>query len=201
VNVDEIDVHVLDLLVDGASSFAALFLGLRRYWGHTDIEVDEVLRVLRELEDRRLILASQMEPDGMFRAAVAMDHQRAAREYTAWLPRATASEAAIDETGLWYEITQDGRAAWTWWDGGGTADRERWVLDHRADRGVLEVRADCNEVADRVLNEWLAAHDTQVVPGSKSTVKIPSFVMRDGTVVVDGILVTCRYWTKGLRSE
>lgn len=68
-----IDAHVLDLLVDGESSFAALYFGLGRHWGHTELDVDEALGILRRLEDRHLVQAWQMEPEGSFRATVATD--------------------------------------------------------------------------------------------------------------------------------
>ena len=106
-----IDAHVLDLLVDGESLFAALFFGLRRHWGHTEVEVDEALEILQQLEDRRLVQARQMEPDGTFRAPVAADYERSRREYCQWLPQASASEVAVDEVGLWYQLTERGREA------------------------------------------------------------------------------------------
>ena len=190
----EIDAHVLDLLVDGESSFAALYCGLSRLWSHTDVGVDEALGVLRQLEGRQLVLARQMEPDGAFRSPVAADYERAKREYGLWLPRAAASEVAVDEIGLWYQITEQGRQAWSQWSGGSGDAGDRWMLDDLADQGILEVRAERKDVAEVVLDRWLAEHDrVQEIAGTRAAVKIHEFVTRDGTRVADGVLVTSRY--------
>lgn len=191
---NDIDAHVLDLLVDGESSFAALFYGLCRHWGHTDVDVNEALRILRQMEERGLVHARQMMPDGTFRVPVAADHERAAREYRLWLPRAAASEVAVDEIGLWYQVTERGRNAWSQWSGGSKEDRSRWTLDDRVDLGLLEVRAECQDVAEAAIDRWLAEHrGVREVPGTRESVKISEFVMRDGTRFLDGVLVTCRY--------
>lgn len=194
MHVRDIDAHVLDLLVDGESSFAALYYGLSRHWDHPEVDVGEALRVLQHLEDRQLVRARQMEPDGAFRAPVAADYERAKREYGLWLPQATASEVAVDEIGLWYQVTERGRQAWSQWSGSSGDDRDRWMLDDRADQAILEVRAERKDVAEAALDRWFAEHgEVQEVSGTREAVKIPEFVMRDGTRVSDGVLVTCRY--------
>jgi hypothetical protein len=194
VHLRDIDAHVLDLLVDGESSFAALYYGLSRHWGHPELDVDEALRVLQDLEDRQLVGARQMKPDGAFRPPVASDYEKAKREYGLWLPQATASEVSVDEIGLWYEITERGRQAWSQWAGSSRDDRDLWVLDDRADEGLLEVRAGRKEVAEAALDRWLAEHgEVQEVSGTREAVKLLEFVMRDGTRVSDGVLVTCHY--------
>lgn len=194
MHLGEIDAHVLDLLVDGESSFAALYYGLSRHWGHTEVDVDEALRVLQHLEDRQLVHARQMESDGAFRPPVAADYERAKREYGLWLPQATASEVAVDEVGLWYQVTERGRHAWSQWSGSSGDDRDRWMLDDHADQGVLEVRAGRADVAEAALDRWLAEHgEVQEVAGSRESERILEFILRDGTRVRDGVLVTCRY--------
>jgi hypothetical protein len=194
VRLKEIDAHVLDLLVDGESSFAALFFGLRRHWVHTEVDVDEVLDVLQRLEDLQLVHARQMDRDGTFRELIATDYERASREYCQWLPQATASEVSVDEIGLWYQLTERGREAWSQWSGGNEEYHERWMLDDRADQKILEVRADRRDVAEAALDRWLAEHDEMLeVSGTREFAQIPEFVMRDGTRVRDGVLVTCRY--------
>ena len=194
MHLRDVDAHVLDLLVDGESSFAALFYGLSRHWGHSKVDVEEALRVLQHLEERQLVHARQMESDGAFRSPVAADYERANREYGLWLPQATASEVAVDEIGLWYQVTERGRQAWSQWSGSSRDDRARWMLDDHADQGILEVRAERRDVAEAALDRWLAEHgEVQEVSGTRKSAKIPEFVMRDGTRVSDGILVTCRY--------
>ncbi len=195
--LEELDAHVLDLLVDGESSFAALYYDLSRHLGHAETDVDGAFDALRRLEDGQLVHSRQMEPDGAFRVPIAADYERARREYNLWLPQATAREVAIDEVGLWYQITERGRQAWSRWSGSSGDDRDRWVLDDRADEGILEVRAERKDVAEAALNRWFAEHgELQEVAGTRAAVKIPEFAMRDGTCVSDGVLVTCRYRSK-----
>lgn len=197
MHLRDIDAHVLDLLVDGDASFAALYYGLFRHWGHRGIDVNEALEVLQHLEDRQLVRAMQMQPDGAFRPAVVADYERAKREYGLWLPEATASEVSVDEVGLWCQVTEHGRQAWSQWSGCSGDDRNRWVLDDRADQAILEVRAEREDVAEAALERWFAAHgEIQEVSDTRETVKIPEFVMRDGTRVSDGVLVRCRYRTE-----
>jgi uncharacterized protein with LGFP repeats len=122
------------------------------------------------------------------------DYERAKREYGLWLPQATASEVSVDEIGLWYQVTERGREAWSQWPGSTGDDRDHWVLDDRADQGILEVRAERKDVAEAVLDRWFAEHgEVQEDAGTREAVKLPEFVMRDGTHVSDGVLVTCRY--------
>lgn len=194
MHLREIDAHLLDLLVDGESSFAALFFQLRRHWGHTEVDVSEALDVVQELEGRRLVRARQMDPDGTFREASTADYEKARREYCLWLKQATASQVAFDEVGLWYQITQRGREAWSQWSGGGKGHGELWMLDERADQGILEVRAGRQEVAEVALDKWFAEHrEILEVAGTRTSVRVSEFVMGDGTRVRDGVLVTCRY--------
>jgi hypothetical protein len=75
-------------------------LNLSRHWGHTETEVGEALQVLQRLEGGQLVRVRQMQADRTFRAPIAADHERAKREYGLWLPRATASEAIVDEVGF-----------------------------------------------------------------------------------------------------
>ena len=198
MHLRELDAHVLDLLVDGESSFAALYYGLSHHGGHPNVDVNELFRVLQHLADYEFVRARQMEPSGAFRAPVAADFERAKKEYGLWLPQATASEVAIDEIGLWYQITARGRQAWSQWSGSSGHDHDRWMLDDRADKGVLEVRANRKGVAEGALDKWFAEHDeVQEISGTRESVRISAFVMRDGTRVSDGVLVTCRYRDNG----
>ena len=197
MQVREIDAHVLDLLVDGESSFASLYFGLLRRGGYPELEVNGAFRVLQHLEDLQLVRAKQMKSDGSFCAPDGADYERAKLEYGLWLPQATASEIPVDEIGLWYEITERGRQAWSQWSRSAREDRDCWMLDDHVEEGILEVRAARKDVAEAVLDRWLAEQgEVQEIPGTRVAVKVPEFVMRDGTRVSDGVLLTCRYRTE-----
>ena len=128
-SLNDLQAHALDLLVDGPSSFAALFMALRRHWGHRTADVDDVLEVLNRLNDDGLVESRQMEPDGTLRVPNAADLTRARLEYSLLLPVATAAEVSVDEVGLWYEITEAGREAWSAWGEPRLKDGSRWTLE------------------------------------------------------------------------
>jgi hypothetical protein len=113
--LEKVTCPVLDLLVDGESSFAALFVGLRRFYRELNIEVRPLLDALEGMEQNHLVRLGQMNPDGSFRTVRTGDRERWIREYEPWLPSATTSEAALDEVGLWVEITTVGRELWATW--------------------------------------------------------------------------------------
>jgi len=194
MDLSDREIDALELLAYGPSSFAALYYWLRFQCGYSDVGVTDVFVQLQQMERDSLVRAMQMEPDGAFRTPIAADYERAKRQYVQMLPQATASEVSVDEVGLWYEITESGRKAWSRWSESNGDDRDHWMLDDRADQGILEIRAERKDVAEAVLDRWLAEHDeVQEVPGTRECVKIPEFIMRDGTRVFGGVLVTCRY--------
>ena len=168
---------------------------LSRHGGHPEVNVDEALRVLCSIW--RIVSSFAQGRWSQTGPSVPLSRPTTSGRsgmYGRWLPQATASEVAVDEIGLWYQITERGRQAWSQSSGSSGDDRDRWMLDDRADQGILEVRAGRNDVAEAALDKWLAEHgEVQEIPGTRESVKIPEFVMRDGTRVPDGVLVTCRY--------
>ena len=190
----DIEYHALDLLVDGPSSFAALFHGLRVHWKHWELSVIRLLGIFKEMETRGLVRASQMSPDGTFRDPIPEDYENAVHGYSQWLPHATASDVAIDEVGLWFRLTEKGRREWTQWTENHPEGRDYWQLDDLVEQGVLEIRAENQDMAVTVLEKWLAEHrEVRVIPQSRVSIEIPSFVMRDGTRIANGVLLTYRY--------
>ena len=148
---NEIEVHVLDLLVDGESSFAALFFGLRHTWGHANLAPDEVLAVLCDMEKRNVVQSSQMQRDGTFAAPTLDDIEKARRDYALSLANPTLSDVAVDEVGLWFQISDRGRTVWSKWSAAADETNEYWTLDDRVEEKVLEVRAVRRDVAEAAL--------------------------------------------------
>jgi hypothetical protein len=107
--------YVLDLLVDGDSSFAALGVGLKKLYRDGETNVGALLCLLERMDTSGLIRLRQMNTDGSFRAVKSGDHEHWLRGYEEWVPRATTDEAACDEVGLWAAITPAGRSVWAEW--------------------------------------------------------------------------------------
>lgn len=188
----DFEIQILDLIVDGDSSFAALYVALGRVSEHL-VDVDMLLSTLKVLEARGFVRASQMEQDGSFRPADAADFERAAIDYTAWLSDVSARDAAIDEVGLWIQITDAGRHVWSSWSGGAT-EAVRWMLDMDVKTQIVEVRAQSLSAAEAALVQWLDVHhELEEIHGTRRSSAIPEFVLRDGTTILGGVLLSCRF--------
>ena len=201
----ELEYDLLDLLVDGASSFAALFTSLRRRRAAAGVEPARLLEVLWGLEARGLLRVRRRDVQGGVREAGPEDRARALEAYEAWLPRASAAEVGVDTVGLWFELTEEGRAAWALWSGSELDPRERWVLEDRSREGVVEIRAGWREVAESVLKRWLALHgDVEVLPGSITVTRLDPADGAAGRArprIREGVLLRCRYRRGGRKGR
>lgn len=103
--------ELLDLLVDGQSSFAALYGGLVRHYNYSG-KVYEIFSVLLEMRKDNCVKAWQMNDVGAFHEPTENDLDQALKAYQTWLPQAPFEDLAIDEVGLWYEITSKGLLIW-----------------------------------------------------------------------------------------
>jgi hypothetical protein len=187
--------HLLDLLIDGPSSFAALFSALVRHYDYSETEIDSVLDALREMEESGWVRSRQMSELGAFRDPTEEDRAKAREAYRAWLPSAIGENLSLDEVGLWYEIEFKGRREWERWskDGGDECHR-RWVLDDLVHFQTISIQAESVKVAEEALLGWLSSNPTIELIGESKTVEIlPEFEMRDRTVVSDGVRLVCRY--------
>lgn len=113
--MDKTCYYVLDLLVDGPSSFASLGVGLRTIHSDSEKSIGALLNLLERMQENDLIRLRQMNPDGSFRAVTGPDRERWLRGYETWIPLATTAEAACDEIGLWVAINPAGMRAWEAW--------------------------------------------------------------------------------------
>lgn len=101
--------ELLDLLVDGPSSFAALYGSLSRHYAYSG-DVVSIFGLLQEmtfehLTEIWLLSDSYSEPtEDQVKKALAA--------YEAWLPSASTEELAIDEIGIWFKITELGLKFW-----------------------------------------------------------------------------------------
>jgi hypothetical protein len=188
--------NLLDLLVDAPSSFAALYGGLVRHCGYSSgLDVTLVADTLLEMERREWVTAKQMADDGSFHLPTTEERKHDLLEYQAWLPNAAFNELSLDEVGLWYELTANGRAEWKQWiDDEEQNHSRKWTLDDLSDTQTLIIQAESLEVAELTLRWWLSHNAAvELLSDSKSIEPVSAFTLRDGTVVTDGIKLICRY--------
>lgn len=187
---------LLDLLVDGSSSFAALYGGLMHNCGYpADMDVASVMNTLAEMEQRGWVNATQMDENGSFHKPTEDERRSDLLAYQRWLPDATFEELSLDEVGLWYEVTNSGRAEWRRW----SPDEEeshcpRWMLDELSDTQTVMIQAETLEAAEEALRWWLSyKQGIELVSSSRNIESVPVFTLRDGTVITNGVKIVCQY--------
>lgn len=188
---------LLDLLVDGPSSFAALYGALVRHWGYpAHTEISMVLEATRGLEAEGAVLSWQMAEDGRFHKPTEAEFADDLAAYQRWLPGAQFEELSLDEVGLWYELTEMGRERWRLECRRTEGPIEgRWTVDDEVEARTIVVQAKTAAVAEGVLQDWLSSHP-KVLPVAKHIEFVPAFALRDGTVVSDGVKLVCEYDTR-----
>jgi DNA-binding PadR family transcriptional regulator len=187
---------LLDLLVDGPSSLAALFGSLVRNCGRpADLPISEVMDILFQMERDGWVRASQMDPDGIFHQPVTGPERLRDRvAYEKWLPNSRLHELSVDEVGLWYEITETGRAEWRRTSQGKQQTQSRWMIDDLRESKKLVVYADKLETAKKALDLWLLQHrGIELKDETEAVVSGITFSTRNGTRIEDGVRITYEY--------
>ena len=188
--------QLLALLAAGPSSFAALYGALVRRFGYSSgFDLGALMSALRDLGGHGWVRAWQMAGDGTFHDATEDELKSDLLAYERWLPNAKSKDLAVDEVGLWYEITSSGRAELA---SCGIQEEQlghdRWVLDDLRDVQTLVIRAESVKRADDVLHRWLACHpEIHLVETSRRVESVPSFKLRDGSMVLNGIRLVYQY--------
>jgi hypothetical protein len=191
--------QILDLLVDGPSSFAAMYSAIVRY---SDLPeppgVDVVLDTLYDMERRKLVCVQKMSGSGEFRSPSERDRTEAKKAYQAWLPKALGTDLSFDKVGLWFKIEEEGRREWQRWSQREKHDIEgRWVLDELGHSQTIVVRAQNSNLAEEVISRWLSANpDVELIQESKVVEPVSEFELRNGEVVTGGVKIGVSYRRK-----
>lgn len=183
----------LDLLVDGASSVAAIYASAVHTLALLDrVEPRALVHALERLRKMGLVTAWIEADDKIRRTPTAWDIEESIKEYEARpLTLATVEDLAVDEVGLWYEITDAGRARWR--SAGSIPDTSRWRIEQIMEEGVVRAYAHDRPTAERVLREWASTHSCGDVDLTRAVVRNNvSFLLADGSSVV-GVEITCPY--------
>src|SRR4051812_6259804 len=133
--LDSLQFQVLDVLVNAPSSVAGIYGDLVYLAGYSPNVIQPCHHALDLLEERGWAISRAMTADGQFAALSSPARDSRWARYISWLAIAERTDLALDEIGLWYQITEAGRAAWAVWAGDTT--RTLWQLDD--DPGVLSI--------------------------------------------------------------
>jgi hypothetical protein len=193
----DLSFQVLDTLANAPSSVAGIYADLVYLMGYDRVRVLQCLRsTLDALEQRGSLLARVASPDagGGLTPALPSDKARCWDAYVAWLPTADRDDLAIDEIGLWYGLTDSGRAAW---QASGTGkEAELWALDDDATTQTISIVAETQEAAERRLAEWLVGHGDVAIASTESR-PVAHVKFRSGQTLVSGVRLTCEYLRRG----
>lgn len=188
--------HILDLLIDGPSSFAALLGALARHYDYgPSLEVDTALSVLTSMEQAGWVRAGTTTDRGVFHHPSDADRAKAQDAYRAWLPTAAGEDFSLDEVGLWYEIESKGRNEWSRWSNEEEeGERKRWVLDDLTQSRTISIHAESANDAEEILADWLSSNpDIEIIEETKRAEPVSQFETKDGTVISKGVKLTCEY--------
>lgn len=196
MRTDSLQDETLSLLMDGDSSVAAIYGWLVRQCGFSGLDVSHLIATLRNMERQGLVKATQMAEDGSFHEITEEERASDLVAYQAWLPGAPFEELSVDEVGLWYELTPEGREEWKRLFFDEEQERQhRWSILYRNDDQTVVVKAQSIEMAEEQLRRWLLSNpEMALVSSSRNVEPISSFTLHGGSVVNDGVKLTyhCR---------
>ena len=187
--------NLLDLLIDGASSFVALYGALIRVCGYpVNMSVSEVMNTLIDMERRKLVNASKTAEDGSLHKLTDEDWTRLRREYIEFFAESDLEDLSLDEVGLWYEITVEGKAKWKQSVNDEGPLAHGWAIDDLADTQTIVIHAKTKDIAQAALDWWLSRNrPIELLNDKVSTESISEFKLQDGSTINDGVRITYRY--------
>jgi hypothetical protein len=142
-----------------------------------------------------------MTSDGQYRIARERDRLVAKRQYERWLqaPNADLSVDALsfDKVGIWFHLLPDGRTEWARRISQHPAPSP-WTIDVEPSAGTVVVHACDAQAAHCALTERLMLHPQfEVRPEHVVARAVPSFRLRDGTIVNGGVQISAELVNKG----
>ena len=185
------------MLTELELSVAVLFgtlVGIKGY--PRSLDVSSVIQALDSLEERGWVRALQMTPDGDWRQPTQEDRVRDLSAYQAWLPSVDLDYErafAIDEIGLWYEVTENGLIEWRRRHPG-DQPLDTWQLDDDMVARRLSIHAASIDVAEAALKSWQSDRpNTRLKPESRRLEKCGAFELGSGSVISNGYELTYEY--------
>ena len=195
--------EALDLLVDGPSSFAALYRTLNKMSalegaekGNVSLSVEGCWETVRRLEVAGWVDTFLMRPGGSWANLDELDREPVLARYTRWLPGSSDEETAVDEVGVWLRISAAGRQHWAAWADVAGDRSARWMLDQDLLSSTVTVWAEDLDTAEAGLNEWIARGGIRLIESSREAGPVQGFTLRSGAEIQGGVRLSYRYSKK-----
>lgn len=187
---------LIDLLVDGPSSFASLYAALVRHYDFAQsIDPVSLMNTLEGMKREGLITILRASEEGTYAKATPEDCEQARELYSAWLSRADWGDVSVDEVGIWCEITLKGREQWA-----RTANQSsppvtsKWMIDDQHDTNTIIIHAENLALAEQKLIWWQNAHPKiTIVPSSRILEENVKFTLQTGAIVTQGVRLIYQY--------
>jgi hypothetical protein len=186
---------ILDLLMDGPSSFLALYGALATNCGYVG-RPSHLMQSLAGAEEKRWLEILKATGSGTLQRPSRTDRERAVRSYEALLASAEV-DFSCDEVGLWFALTDAGRNECRRWfaeDGETREPAGRWSLDEDAEGETIVVHAETLELADEVVRRWLALNPgAALLPSPEIGERVEGFWLKSGEFSRGGFRVVRRF--------
>jgi hypothetical protein len=158
-------------------------------------DIELALRELKTMVDEGLVRETIVRDDGERAPTMSEREERYAR-YRTWLPAETDLGALqMDEGGMWYAMTEKGRAYWRAHLPDDYVEPPLWRVteDFEREPKTVTVLAESVAVANTAIESWKTTNpDWQEVPGSRQTQHLPRFELHPDRIIIDGVKLTFR---------
>lgn len=142
--------HILDLLSNGPSSFAAVYRFVVQGASDSVVTVRKVMSEFEALESEGIVHRGMMGDDGALHGASKDEIENATREYEQWLeplqPGLSVSDVSLDEIGVWLELRRGVLRV--------PGEAQPWTLDVDASSRLVTVQATDESTGLAQLNAW-----------------------------------------------
>lgn len=188
--------HILDLLVDGSSSFGSLYSAINRFYPLDDTNRHTVGRlwdVLLEMENEGLVKTIVLFNKFSLSNMSEIEKTAIRNKYDVWLATASYDEMPVDEIGLRIEILPKGRMEWKKW-AKIPENRNTWLVDFDASNNIIHIFGNNSQTVDKVLNNWIEGNPKiKIIPSSRVISKLKGYQLGDGSFVTGGVKLSISY--------
>lgn len=191
-------VNILDLSVDGPTSFAALYCALNQHYpldrnSPKRYPVDAVWgEVMRMLQEHLLRVWRDDEVSDSQESTI----EDAREEYASWLPSAVLEDLSYDRVGLWLEVLQKGKVEWV--NALGADVSGQWMIDVDFAHGRVVVYGTNAAMAEDALRRWQAVESAGVHLSEARDIRpVSEFTLRSGGIVRGGVRVETAFESAG----
>lgn len=183
---------LLDLLIDGDSSFAAIYHNINKYYANRTAEpsysVESVWRVVMDMIAIGLLHAYTDDAREVGTGSLKSMLSR----YREWLPSARPEDVPHDSVGLWIGLTRSGHEEW--FKSEGEQSPQAWMVEVDGVRRRIVVYAPDREIAMSVLERWSSIDRSYSLEhGACTWERVSEYRLRTGRLVGGGGRLTVPY--------